>query len=160
MLVGGTGLLAFAHGGNDAQKCMGVMALALVLSGQLSSFTVPTWVIAVSAVTLVIGGLTGGWGIARTIGYGIYRLEPLHAVGAQTGAAGVVYGAALLGGPVSTSQVVASAIAGTGAAEHPRSVRWDTAKEMVLVWAITLPASAAAGLAVYAVGASAAAIGR
>ena len=158
ILVGGTGLLAFAHGGNDAQKCMGVMALALVLSGHLASFAVPTWVIAVSAVTLVLGGVTGGWGIARTIGYGIYRLEPLHAAGAQAGAAGVVYGAALLGGPVSTGQVVTSAIAGTGAAEHPRSVRWDTAKEMVLVWVITIPASAAAGLLVYAVGASVAAL--
>ena len=107
--MAGTGLLAFAHGGNDAQKCMGVIALALVLSGRLSSFAVPPWVIVVSAATLVLGGLTGGWGIARTLGYGIYRLEPLHAAGAQAGAAGVVYGAALLGGPVSTTQVVASA---------------------------------------------------
>lgn len=159
MLVGGTGLLAFAHGGNEAQKSMGVMALALVLSGRLSSFAVPTWVIALSAVTLVLGGITGGWGIARTIGFGIYRLEPLHAAGAQTGAAGVIYGAALLGGPVSTSQVVASAIAGTGTAERPRRVRWDTGKEMVLVWVITLPAAAAAGLVVYALGAAVAALG-
>lgn len=158
LLVGGTGLLAFAHGGNDAQKSMGVMTLALVLSGRLSSFTVPAWVVVVSAVTLVIGGVTGGWGIARTIGYGIYRLEPLHALGAQTGGAAVIYGAALLGGPVSTSQVVASAIAGTGSAEHPRSVRWDTAKEMVLVWVITLPAAAAVGLVVFAAGAGVAAV--
>ena len=137
---------------------MGVIALALVLSGRLSSFAVPSWVIVVSAVTLVIGGVTGGWGIARTIGHGIYRLEPLHAVGAQAGGAAVIYGAALLGGPVSTSQVVRSAIAGTGAAEHPRSVRWDTAKKMVLVWVITLPAAAAVGLVVFAAVAGVAAL--
>jgi len=149
MLVGGTGLLAFAHGGNEAQKSMGVIALALVLSGRQPSFAIPPWVVVVSAATLVVGGVTGGWGIARTLGYGIYRLEPLHAAGAQAGAAGVIYGAALLGGPVSTTQVVASSITGAGAAERPRGVRWDTGKTMILVWLLTFPAAAAAGLAVY-----------
>jgi PiT family inorganic phosphate transporter len=157
-LVGGTGLLAFAHGGNEAQKGMGVIALALVLSGQQSSFTIPLWVVAVSAATLVIGGVTGGWGIARTLGYGIYRLEPLHAAGAQAGAAGVICAAALLGGPVSTTQVVASSITGAGAAERPRGVRWDTGKTMILVWLVTFPAAAAAGLALFALVAAAAAL--
>ena len=159
VLAGGTGVLAFAHGGNDAQKCMGVIALALVLAGRLPSFAVPSWVILLSAVTLVIGGLTGGWGIARTLGHGIYRLEPLHAAGAQAGSAGVIYGAALLGGPVSTSQVVGSAITGAGAAERPRGVHWDTGKTMLLVWLVTLPAGALAGLAVYLPVAAIAALG-
>ena len=158
LLVGGTGLLAFAHGGNEAQKSMGVIALALVLSGRQPSFSIPPWVIVVSAATLVIGGVSGGWGIARTLGYGIYRLEPLHAAGAQAGAAGVVYGAVLLGGPVSTTQVVASSITGAGSAERPRSVRWDTGKAMIMVWLITSPASAAAGLALYGLVAAAAAL--
>ena len=149
MLVGGTGLLAFAHGGNEAQKSMGVIALALVLGGRQSSFTIPLWVVVVSAATLALGGVTGGWGIARTLGYGIYRLEPLHAAGAQVGGAGVIYGAALLGGPVSTTQVVASSITGAGAAERPRAVRWDTGKTMILVWLVTMPAAAAAGIVVY-----------
>ncbi len=158
-LVGGTAFLAFAHGGNDAQKGMGVIALALVLAGRLSSFAVPTWVVLLSAGTLVAGGLTGGWGIGRTLGYGIYRLEPLHAAGAQAGAAAVIYGAALVGGPVSTTQVTGSAITGVGAAERPRAVRWGTGKTMVLAWLVTIPAAAAAGLAIYLPGAAVASLG-
>lgn len=157
-LAGGTGLLAFAHGANEAQKTVGVIVLALVLGGHQSPDVVPTWVLAASAGTLVIGGLGGGWGIARTVGRGIYRLEPLHAVGAQAGAAGVVYGAALLGGPVSTTQVVGSAITGAGAADRPRGVRWDTGETMIVVWILTLPAAALAGLAVYVAGAGAVAL--
>lgn len=147
--VAGTGLLAFAHGGNDAQKSMGVIALALVLGGRLSSFAVPTWVVLVSAATLVAGGLTGGWGVARTLGRGIYRLEPLHAAGAQTGAAGVIYGAALLGGPVSTTQVVGSSITGVGAGDRPRRVRWDTGATMMVAWLVTVPAAALVALAAW-----------
>lgn len=148
-LVGGTALLAFAHGGNDAQKGMGVIALALLVSGRLSSFSVPPWVMALSASTLVAGGLLGGWGIGRTLGYGIYRLEPLHAAGAEAGAAGVILGAAVLGGPVSTSQVMGSSIIGAGAAERPRAVHWDTGKAMLLAWVVTVPAAAIAGIALY-----------
>ena len=100
-----------------------------------------------SAATLVLGGLTGGWGIARTLGYGIYRLEPLHAAGAQVGGAGVIYGAALLGGPVSTTQVVAS----RSPAPAPPSGHVRCAGTRARPWSwsgsITIPAAAAAGLA-------------
>ncbi len=140
--LGATGLLAFAHGANDAQKGMGVIALALVLGGRVPSFSVPTWVIVVSAGAIVTGGVLGGWGIARTLGRGIYRLEPLDGASAQGAAGLVIYGAALVGGPVSTTQVVGSTITGVGAGGRPRAVRWDTAKTMALVWLVTLPAAA------------------
>lgn len=144
--LGATGLLAFAHGANDAQKGMGVIALALVLGGRLPSFTVPTWVILVSGAAIVVGGVLGGWGIARTLGRGIYRLEPLDGASAQGAAGVVIYGAALVGGPVSTTQVVGSTITGVGAGGRPRAVRWDTAKAMLLVWLVTLPAAAITGM--------------
>jgi PiT family inorganic phosphate transporter len=147
--LSGTAVLAFAHGANDAQKGMGVIALALVLGGRLPSFSVPIWVVVLSSATLVVGGILGGWGIARTLGFGIYRLEPLHGASAQGAAAAIIYGAALVGGPVSTTQVVGSTITGVGAGEHPRSVRWDTSASMAIVWVVTLPAAAAAGLVAY-----------
>lgn len=159
LVGGGMGLVAFAHGGNDAQKSMGVIALTLVLGGRLSSFAVPTWVVLLSAATLTLGGLTGGWGIARTLGRGIYRLEPLHAAGAQSGAAAVIYGAALLGGPVSTTQVVGSAITGAGAGDRPRRVRWDTGTTMMVAWLVTFPAAALAALVAYLPLAALAALG-
>jgi len=149
--LAGTAVLAFAHGANDAQKGMGVIALALVLGGRLPSFEVPVWVILLSSATLVVGGLVGGWAIARTLGLGIFRLEPLHGASAQTASAGIIYGAALVGAPVSTSQVVGSAITGVGAGERLRRVRWDVSASMLVVWLVTVPAAAASGLAVYAV---------
>lgn len=148
--LAGTALLAFAHGANDAQKGIGIIVLALVFGGRLPSFSVPAWVVVLSAGALVAGGVLGGWSIARTLGLGIYRLEPLHGASAQGAAAAIIYGAALLGGPVSTTQVVGSTIAGVGAGERPRSVRWDTTKTMVVVWVVTIPAAAVAGLFAYA----------
>jgi PiT family inorganic phosphate transporter len=149
--VGGTAVLAFAHGANDAQKGMGVIALALVLGGQRPALDVPVWAIVLSVTALIAGGVLGGWGIARTLGFGIYRLEPVHGASAQAASAGIIYGAALLGGPVSTTQVMGSAITGVGAGERPRSVRWDTAKTMVIVWVVTVPAAALAGIVSYGV---------
>jgi PiT family inorganic phosphate transporter len=148
---GATAALAFAHGANDAQKGMGIIALALLLGGRQDDLDVPLWVVLASATTLVIGGVLGGWGIARTLGRDIYPLEPLHGATAQAGAAGIIYGAALLGGPVSTSQVVGSSITGVGAAERPRSVRWDTGASMLSIWLITVPAAAVAAIAVFGV---------
>jgi PiT family inorganic phosphate transporter len=148
--LAGTGLLAFAHGANDAQKGIGIIALALVLGGELPEFSVPAWAVALSAATIVLGGLMGGWGIARTLGFGIYRLEPLHGASAQASAAAIIYGAAIVGGPVSTTQVVGSTITGVGVGDRARSVRWDTAKSMAIVWLVTVPAAAAAAVIVYA----------
>jgi len=137
--------LAFSHGTNDAQKGMGVMTLVLLTGGQLQSFVVPLWVVALCAGAITLGTVSGGWRIVRTLGFGIYRIRPLHGFDSQLASAGVVLGAGMLGGPVSTTHVVSSSIMGIGAAERPRAVRWSRAREIVLTWVITLPGAAALG---------------
>ena len=102
--------LSFAHGANEAQKSMGIIALALVVGGTTDHFEVPFWVVLVGAATIPAGALVGGWRIVRTLGYGVYRLRPLHAAAAQVTAAAVVGATSAWGGPVSTSQVTSSAI--------------------------------------------------
>ncbi len=131
--------LAFAHGANDAQKSMGIITLVLVTGGMLPEFQVPFWVIVTCASALTLGILSGGWRIVRTVGFGIYKLGPLHAVDAQLTAATVIFSSALAGAPVSTTHVVSSSIMGIGASEHVRAVRWQKAKEIVGAWLVTLP---------------------
>lgn len=134
--------LSFAHGANEAQKSMGIIALALVVGGATDRLEVPFWAVLVAAATIPAGALVGGWRIVRTLGYGVYRLRPLHAAGAQLTAAAVVGATSMWGGPVSTSQVASSAILGVGAAEHPRAVRWETGKAMLVAWLLTMPCTA------------------
>ena len=131
--------LAFAHGANDAQKSMGIITLVLVTGGLLPTFQVPFWVILTCSSALTLGILSGGWRIVRTVGFGIYKLYPLHAVDAQLAAGAVILGSALVGAPVSTTHVVSSSIMGIGASEHPRAVRWQKAREIVGAWLVTLP---------------------
>lgn len=134
--------LSFAHGVNEAQKSMGIIALALLVGGSTDRLEVPFWVVLVSAATIPLGAVVGGWRIVRTLGYGIYKLRPLHAAGAQLTAAVVVGATSAWGGPVSTSQVTSSAIIGVGAAEHPRAVRWETGKAILVAWLLTMPCTA------------------
>ncbi len=134
--------LALSHGTNDAQKTMGMIAMALIATGHMDTFAVPTWVIASSAGAMALGMATGGRRIIRTLGHGIYRVRPVHGFSAQAAAAGVILGAALLGGPVSTTHVVSSAIMGVGSAERLRRVRWGVVENIVLAWIVTLPATA------------------
>lgn len=141
--------LALSHGTNDAQKTMGVVTMGLVTAGWLDSFTVPTWVIVAAAGAISLGTATGGWRIIRTLGGGMYRVRPVHGFAAQTCSAAVILGAALLGGPVSTTQVVSSAIMGVGGAERLRRVRWGVAVDIVTAWLITIPASALMAAALY-----------
>ncbi|MCB1692983.1 MAG: inorganic phosphate transporter [Pseudomonadales bacterium] len=143
-------LLAFAHGTNDAQKGMGIITLMLVLGGMLGTFAVPTWVILASASAITLGTAIGGWRIVRTVGYGIFRLRPLHGLDAQLSSASVILGASLFGGPVSTTHVVSSSIMGIGAYERPRAVRWNTARDIGLTWLLTLPGSACLAGVAYA----------
>jgi PiT family inorganic phosphate transporter len=142
--------LSFAHGANEAQKSMGVIALALLVERGSGGLEVPAWAVVLSAATIPLGALLGGYRIVRTLGYRIYRLRPIHAAGAQGTAAAVIAATSAWGGPVSTSQVTSSAIIGVGAAERPRAVRWQTGKEILLAWLLTIPATAA--LAALAVG--------
>lgn len=134
--------LAMSHGTNDGQKSMGLVAMALLAVGSQSTFGVPWWGILLVAVALMAGVGTGGWRIIRTLGAGIYRLRPVHAFAAQTASAAIVLGAAMLGGPVSTTQTVSSAIMGVGSAERVRAVRWEVAGQMAAAWIITIPVSA------------------
>ncbi|MFQ5854149.1 MAG: anion permease [Anaerolineae bacterium] len=140
--------LALSHGTNDAQKTMGIITLGLVTTGYLTQFQVLTWVIAISAGAIALGTALGGWRLIRTLGGKFYKIRPVHGFSAQVTSATVILGAALLGGPVSTTQVVSSAILGVGSAERLSKVRWGVAGNIAVAWLLTIPATAlvAAGL--------------
>ena len=133
--------MAFAHGSNDAQKTMGIITLALYSAGVLSSNTVPTWVIIVSATALSLGTAVGGWRIMRTMGQRVAKLEPVHGFAAETTAATIILTAAHFGMPVSTTQVIASAIMGVGSSQGVRGVRWGVARRILVAWVFTIPAA-------------------
>ena len=141
--------LAFSHGTNDAQKTMGVITMALVIRGAIPTFEVPVWVIVLSASAISLGVASGGWRLIHTLGGKFYRIRPIHGFTAQTTAASVILGAALLGGPVSTTQVVSSAIVGVGSAERLSKVRWQVATNILMAWLLTIPASAVTGALSY-----------
>jgi inorganic phosphate transporter, PiT family len=141
--------LALSHGANDSPKTMGLITLGLVTAGTLPEFVVPWWVILLCSSTVAIGTALGGWRLVRTIGTRFYRVRTLHAFNSQLAAAVVVFGASLAGSPVSTSQVVSSAIVGVGAAERLTKVRWGVLQEIVLGWLFTIPATALAGSLAY-----------
>jgi PiT family inorganic phosphate transporter len=140
--------LALSHGTNDAQKTMGIITLALVTGGYLQVFAVPTWVIIICAGMIALGTLVGGNKLIRTLGGKFFKIRPVDGFAAQMASAVVILGASLVGGPVSTTQVVSSAIMGVGAAERVKKVRWGVAQEIAMAWLLTIPATAllAAGL--------------
>jgi len=141
--------LALSHGANDAQKTMGIITLALVTGGYLESFKVPFWVIFACAAMIAIGTAIGGWGLIKTLGSKFFKIRPVDGFATQFASAAVILGASLLGGPVSTTQVVSSSIMGVGAAERLNKVRWHVAQEIVMAWVLTIPASALVGAGVY-----------
>jgi PiT family inorganic phosphate transporter len=142
--------LSLSHGANDAQKSMGVITMSLVILGISPTFQIPLWVIASCAAAIALGTASGGWRIIKTLGSKIYRLRSVHAFCAQTSSAAVILGAAMMGGPVSTTHVVSASIMGVGAGQRLSSVRWGVAKNIILAWFITIPASAVmAGLCFY-----------
>ena len=134
--------LSLSHGANDAQKTMGIITMSMVILGVFQDFHIPLWVIASCASAIALGTASGGWRIIKTLGSKIYRLRSVHAFCAQTASATVILGAALLGGPVSTTHVVSSSIMGVGAGQRVSAVRWGVAKNIILAWFITIPASA------------------
>jgi len=139
--------LALGHGSNDAQKTMGMLVLGLLASGELNEFRVPTWVVVVSAAGMALGTAVGGWRVLRTLGGRLMKIRPVHGFASQLGGLGVMWGAALLGGPVSLTQVMSSSIMGSGAAQRLKGVRWQVGQEMLVAWLLTIPVSglAAAG---------------
>jgi PiT family inorganic phosphate transporter len=140
--------LALSHGTNDAQKTMGIITLALVTGGYISTFVVPLWVILACATMIALGTALGGWKLIRTLGGKFYKIRPVDGFAAQLASAAVILTASLVGGPVSTTQVVSSAIMGVGAAERANKVRWGVAQEIAMAWLMTIPVTAlvAAGL--------------
>jgi PiT family inorganic phosphate transporter len=145
-----TGLaLALSHGANDAQKTMGIITLALVTGGYLKVFAVPTWVILISGGMIALGTSVGGWRLIRTLGGKFYKIRPVDGFTAQLASAAVILSASLVGGPVSTTQVVSSAIMGVGAAERVNKVRWGVAREIATAWLLTIPVSALLAAGIY-----------
>jgi len=137
--------MAFSHGGNDAQKTMGIITLALVSGGLLAKFHVPTWVIALSASAMAAGTLAGGRRIIHTMGNRLVALQPIHGFAAETSAAAVIQVASKLGFPLSTTHVISAAIMGVGASRRFNAVRWTIATSMINAWLLTIPVTAALG---------------
>lgn len=141
--------LALSHGTNDAQKTMGIITMGLVAGGFLREFVVPWWVIALSAAAIALGTASGGWRIIKTLGAGLYRLRPVDGFVSQSSSAMVILGAALLGGPVSTTQVVSSTLIGTGSAQRVSMVRWGVAVDILAAWILTIPFTALGAAILY-----------
>ena len=133
--------MAFAHGSNDAQKTMGIITLALFSAGVIPSVTVPWWVIVISATALSAGTAVGGWRIMKTMGQRVAKLEPVHGFAAETTAASILFTTAHFGMPVSTTQVISSAIMGVGASQGARAVRWGVARRILVAWVLTIPSA-------------------
>jgi len=141
--------MAFSHGTNDAQKTMGVITLSLVVGGVIQTFHVPRWVIAASAGSIALGTAFGGWRLIRTLGGRFYKIRPVHSFATQLSSGLVILVASLAGGPVSTTQVVSSAIIGVGSAERWSKVRWSVAGDILTAWFVTLPVTAAISAGLY-----------
>lgn len=141
--------MAFSHGTNDAQKTMGIITLSLVIGGYIPEFRVPIWVIAISAGAIALGTGLGGWRLIRTLGGKFYKIRPVHSFSTQLTSSIVILTASAFGLPVSTSQVVSSAIIGVGSSERLGKVRWSVAEEIVTAWFITIPASALVSAGIY-----------
>lgn len=143
-------LYSLGHGGNDAQKTMGIIAALLAAHGQLSGgFHVPLWVIITCNGAMALGTLLGGWRIVRTMGARITRLTPVQGVCAETAGAITLFMATGFGIPVSTTHTITGAIMGVGAARRESAVRWSVAREIVTAWVLTLPAAALLGAIFY-----------
>ena len=141
--------LALSHGANDAQKTMGIITLGLLVNGTINHFEIPLWVILISSTAMALGIASGGWRLIRTIGGRFFKIRPMHGFTAQIASAGVILGAALLGGPVSTTQVVSSAVLGVGSAERVNKVRWDVAGNIAIAWLLTIPVTALVSALLY-----------
>ena len=145
-LVSG-GFVAFTHGTNDAQKTMGIIALALVASGHLDAekFDVPLWVILCAALAMGAGTYAGGWRIIKTLGQRVAKLDPPQGFAAQTACASILWATAHYGFPVSTTHVISGSVLGAGATRRFSAVRWGVAGNIVLAWLMTLPCAAVVG---------------
>ena len=146
------GLLALAHGTNDAQKTMGIITLALIAGGELNAGADPPfWVIVSAATAIALGTYMGGWRIIKTMGSRIIKMDTAQGFAAQGSGAAVILAATHVGFPLSTTHTISGGVMGAGAAKRVSAVRWGVAGSIVTAWVLTLPASAAIGGATYAV---------
>ena len=141
--------LAISHGGNDAQKSMGIIVIGLLTCGMQNTFSVPLWVVFFCSFALAMGILTGGVRIMKTLGSKIFKVSPIHGFGIQFSSALVIFAAALVGGPVSTTHVVSSSIVGAGSSTGLSKVRWGVVTDIIISWFLTLPCSAGIAIGVY-----------
>jgi PiT family inorganic phosphate transporter len=137
--------MAFSHGFNDTQNAMGVIAASLLYAGFYNEFTVPVWVILLSAVVMGAGTYIGGWRVIKTMGMGICDLKPIHGFTAETSAGTVIAGCSWFGAPISTSHVISTAIMGVGATKKLSAVRWGIVGNILLTWLLTMPGAAIIG---------------
>jgi len=143
-------LYSLGHGGNDAQKTMGIMTGVLVTAGYMKSFNeIPIWIILSAHAAIALGTLSGGWRIIHTMGSKITRLQPVGGFAAETAGAITLFMATALGVPVSTTHTITGAIVGVGATRRLSAVRWGIAGRIVWAWLLTIPASAAIGAGVF-----------
>jgi PiT family inorganic phosphate transporter len=147
-LVSGT-FVAFTHGANDAQKTMGVIALALFTNGNISTFYIPDWVKVAAGVTIAAGTYAGGWRIIRTLGQRVYKMQPEHGFAAQLAAGSTLWAGTRLGFPISTTHVVTGSVMGAGATRRFSAVKWGVAGNIVSAWLLTIPAAAVVAAALY-----------
>jgi PiT family inorganic phosphate transporter len=147
------GMLALSHGTNDAQKTMGIITLALIAHGDISSndFHVPTWVVISAATAIALGTYAGGWRIIRTLGTRIIKMDPAQGYAAQGSGAAVILASSHFGYPLSTTQTISGAVIGAGAAKRLSAVRWGVAGNIVVAWILTLPAAGAIGGLTYGI---------
>lgn len=135
-------LMALNHGGNDAQKSMGMITMALLSGGYISTFEVPAWVILCCATAMALGTSIGGKRIIKTMGSGMAKLTPVNGFAAQTGAAGTILVATLFHAPVSTTHIISTTVMGVAASKRIKAVKWGVAKNIVWAWVLTIPITA------------------
>jgi len=147
--LGSGTFLAYTHGSNDAQKTMGVIALALFSNGSIDHFYIPTWVKITAGLAIAAGTYVGGWRIMRTLGQRLYKIEPAAGFSAQVTAGAVIDVATRLGYPLSTTHVISGGVLGAGSTKSLSAVRWGIAGNIVVAWFLTIPAAALVAAAFY-----------
>ena len=143
--------VSYSHGSNDAQKSMAAMTLALLVTGNLARFKVPWWVAVIAAIAIGVGTYVGGWRIIRTLGWRIYKLDPMTGMGAQLVSAVLIQVGTIFGLPISTTHVVTGSVLGAGAPRRLNGNAWGVGADIVIAWLLTIPAAAIIGWVVFAI---------
>ncbi|SHE46376.1 inorganic phosphate transporter, PiT family [Caldanaerobius fijiensis DSM 17918] len=144
-------ILNSSQGANDAQKGMGIIAIAMLQAGMTKSFTVPLWVKFISGLMISTGLILGGLKMIKSVGARIYKVRPLHSFNAQLASIIVIITSNLTGAPISGTQIINASVMGVGAKERPNGVRWQFVKNMMIAWLITIPASFMISIILYSI---------